>query len=148
VRGQLTNTPGLPGCHQGHSRPVPTAASRKRESPPTYKKQSSETGLKGAVPKSSALKRTPGAPQVPVRTSSAVKPQSQSNTSRADSNAHGRSDSSRTKSDPSTRNKVEQLARTRSDMKGEKVTKRVVRKKEERREATLKHRSSTLSSDD
>lgn len=121
------------------SRPVPCAASRKKESPPTYKK--AESCGKGAVPKST--RRPGGPPTPPIRTSSAVKSPKPSSGSR----------------EVLTRNMGEipsshsRATRTKSDQ-SEKVVRRVtqegraVRRRDEARRESLSKRSSTISSDD
>jgi len=116
------------------SRPVPCAASRKRESPPTYKK--ADTGGKGAVPKST--KRSSGPPTPPIRTSSAVKSTKQISATRGPSEVP-------TSHTRATRTKSEQ---------SEKVVRRVtqegraIRRRDEAKRESLAKRSSTISSDD
>jgi len=121
------------------SRPVPCAASRKKESPPTYKKV--EVSNKGAVPKST--RRPGGPPTPPIRTSSAVKSPKPSSGSREVltrntgeiSNTHSRA--TRTKSEQS-----EKVVR-RVTQEG-----RAVRRRDEAKRESLTKRSSTISSDD
>lgn len=143
--------------HSISHRPVPSAAGRKKDSPPTYKKPAADSCSKGAVPKSSATKRSQGAPQVPIRTSSAVKSQSQSSANRESvPSSRLPSNGGRTRSDQTARTRSEQGAgtgsdqgvRKKSEQNTEKVTRRPVRRKEDKREQVSKHRGSTVSSDD